>query len=383
MITVKAAMVNSLPDLGPVLRLLADNLHILPATGGAVEDLQRPDADEQDDSLINEEVREITEFAEDPPPQRGDLYCSTPPLHRRERHLYHFFIDGSLRTYYLATGIERNRTFPIELAQIGAACIHRKDDGILTTHAHRNRILLLAPKGGDGISDSLWGELVKLNAPDGSFEVIDISEDNTHTRKQVDPRTRAGGISRNRMHKLEVKIIKRTDDFRSDESWVILDGAVKLDAFIETDHLIGVAKSFDKKPQFHFGRGRTPSIDVTGLLAGLPFAHRTRAFRSHGGKVAFWYVRLWEQKDLDYPLMGVVKVELPRPNLDPVPSDLVDLLSRALVGERSVTPYGKDKRWHTHLYPIFCAEQTIKSRFFSEEVLMGMIRWPRPSSSAA
>lgn len=73
-----------------------------------MEDLQRPDADELDDSLINEEVREITEFAEDPPPQRGDLYCSTPPLHRRERHLYRFFIDGSLRTYYLATGIERN-----------------------------------------------------------------------------------------------------------------------------------------------------------------------------------------------------------------------------------------------------------------------------------
>jgi hypothetical protein len=89
---------------------------------------------------------------------------------------------------------------------------------------------------------------------------------------------------------------------------------------------------------------------------------------------------MWEQKDVDYPLMGVVKVELPCPDRKPVPANLVDLLSRALVAERSVSPYGLDRRWHCHIYPIFIAEQTIKNRFFSQQVLMGAIRWPRPGA---
>ncbi len=75
--------------------------------------------------------------------------------------------------------------------------------------------------------------------------------------------------------------------------------------------------------------------------------------------MAFWYVRLREQGEVDYPLMGVVKVELPCPDRTPVASELIDLLSSTLVAERNVTPHGRDRRWHRHLYPIFQAEQAI------------------------
>jgi hypothetical protein len=75
-----------------------------------------------------------------------------------------------------------------------------------------------------------------------------------------------------------------------------------------------------------------------------------------------------------------VKVELPCPDRVPVRAELADLLSGTLVAERNVTPYGKDNRWHCHLYPIFQAEQAIKNGFYSKEVLMGMIRWPVPAS---
>lgn len=50
--------------------------------------------------------------------------------------------------------------------------------------------------------------------------------------------------------------------------------------------------------------------------------------------------------------MGVVKVELVNPSREPVPSELIDEISRSLVAERSVTPHGQDRRWHAHLYPI-------------------------------
>ncbi len=368
--------------LRPALQVLADNLSVLPAVGGAMEDLERPDADEIEDLLVNAEMRQVTDFLEIPTPDPADLYRPTPPIFRRDRHEYRFFIDGSLRTYYLATGIEGNRSFPIELAQIGAAVMQRDERGSVRSYQVRHRILLLLPKGPLGVSDTLWQSVSRLSSPDGFFQVVDTTERSVNTPEEAtleSLRNRAGGIARNRMHKLEIDVIERTDRQRAEDQWLILDGAVKLDEFIRAPYMIGVAKNFRKDPQFQFGRTRRARQDITSVLAGLPFAHRTVAFSAHGGQVAFWYVRLREQKELDYPLMGVVKVELPRPDRTPVEADLADLLSSTLVAERNVTPYGRDRRWHGLLYPIFLAEQAIKNRFYSRDVLMGLIRWPQPN----
>lgn len=371
---------RSLSFLQPVLDVLENNLSgILPAVGGAVEDMLMPDVDEREDMLLNLENHEVTEFLETPAPDPRELYRPTPPIFRRERHYFRYFIDGSLRTYYVATGMEGNRAFPIELAQIGAAVMTRSDYGDVRPLASRLRILLLLPKGQLGVSDTVWSELKKLSTSDGFFEVIDTTEKNAMEPGDATTenlRTRAGGIARNRMHKLEIAMIGQTDGLRNDDTWLILDGAVKLDEFVKTPNMIGVAKNFRKDPKFRFGHSPKRK-DITNILAGLPFAHRTVAFSTHGGKVAFWYVRLREQKELDYPLMGVVKVELPCPDGQAVPSELVDLISRTLVAERNVTPHGRDNRWHCHLYPIFLAEQAIKNGFYSRDVLMGSLRWHR------
>ena len=167
--------------LVPVLHLLHNNLDVLPAVGGAVEDLLRPDVDEIEDMLINAESREVTDFLEAPAPDVRNLYRPTPPLYRPQQHLYRYFIDGSLRTYYLATGIESNRSFPIELAQIGAAVMQRDDRGTVRPLAARQRILLLLPKGPLGVSDTLWQQLQRLDTPDGLFQVIDTTEKNAMT----------------------------------------------------------------------------------------------------------------------------------------------------------------------------------------------------------
>jgi hypothetical protein len=88
-------------------------------------------------------------------------------------------------------------------------------------------------------------------------------------------------------------------------------------------------------------------------------------------------VRLREQGEVDYPMMGVIKVETPMPaNGEPIDSEQVDILSRVLVAERHVTPHGRDTRWHVHLYPIYLAEQVIKNGFLSQEVIRSAIRWP-------
>ncbi len=362
------------------LGVLTENLQILPAVGGAMELMEHPDADEIEDMLINAETREVTEFLETPAPSVTNIYRPVPPIFRSDNHFYRFFIDGSLRTYYLATGIEGERTFPIELAQIGAAVMERDAKGNVRPLKTSDRLLLLLPKGPLGVSDTVWSSLRWLETADGYFQVIDTSEQTTHTPQVAtleNLRLRSGGIARNRMHRLEIEMIEHTDGVRNEQAWLILDGAVKLDEFIRVPYLIGVAKNFRKDPVFRFGRSASARKDITSILADLPFAQRTVAFSSHGGKVAFWYVRLREQKEVDYPLMGVIKVELPRPDCAPVDAGLADLISSTLIAERNVTPHGSDQRWHCHLYPIFLAEQMIKNRFYSRDVIMGMIRWPR------
>lgn len=370
---------NPLSIIIPALEVLGRNLNILPATGTAVEDLQHPDKDEIDDALVHHDMdKEITAFAEVPEPSPSNLYRATPPLGRKECHLYRFFIDGSLRTYFLATGVEGNRTFPIELAQIGASVVNRDSCGRLSTFKSDHRVILLVPRGARGISDSVWNKLKQVPSAGSPFEIVDVDlPDIISGDAKKDPRDKAGGKARYIMHEMETDIIKSTDGLRDENNWLILDGAVKISNFIAAPYLIGVAKSFSKEPLFYFGGKKRGEKDITTLLAGLPYAHRTAAFKAYDGQVAFWYVRMWEQKELDYPLMGVVKIELPCPDKKPVPADRVDLLSRTLVAERSVTPYGLDRRWHCHIYPIYMAEQTIKNRFFSQQVLMGAIRWPK------
>lgn len=74
-------------------------------------------------------------------------------------------------------------------------------------------------------------------------------------------------------------------------------------------------------------------------------------------------------------MMGVVKVELVNPSQEPVLSDLIDKISRALVAERSVTPHGQDRRWHAHLYPIFLAERAVKESLLAREAVQQFLKW--------
>lgn len=214
-------------SIGPALRILAENVSILPATGGAVEDLQRPDADEIEDAEARATDGDVTAIGETEPPHDPLTYVATPAIPRPENHLFRYFIDGSLRTYFIATGIQQNRTFPIELAQIGSACVFRRDDGTLKTHARQRKILILAPKGPDGLSDDVWERVEESLRPHPEIVLRDTSQHGREGGRRTDPRTHAAGIARRAMHNIEVQIIGSTETGvppRSDNSWAILDG---------------------------------------------------------------------------------------------------------------------------------------------------------------
>ena len=85
-----------------------------------------------------------------------------------------------------------------------------------------------------------------------------------------------------------------------------------LHSWKDVPQFFGVTKSFSREPLFKLPGARGGRVvNLYQLLADLPFSSRTCAFSARSGKVVVWYVRLREQRHLDYPLMGVIKVEFP------------------------------------------------------------------------
>ena len=373
-------MPNPFAPLQPALEALATEGRVLPATGQAIIDLVSPDLEEAYDRATGGRDEKITTVWETP---RRKLYHSVRPIPRRERHLFRYFLDGSARTYFIGTLLEHERSSPVQIAQVGAAAVHREDDGRLRIAGIRYKILLMLDK--QALSDQLWQTVEAALAEVPHIELRSTSSDEDRFSKAlgiIEPRSRGAHRANWAMRELEVELahegIRRTD-----EEWLVVDGGLGNEYLDwKGSPLIGVAKSFRRDTQFNLGSGpRATQLNLYSLLAGLEVNHRTAVFprwpgESREGKMVFWYVRIRPQRGLDYPLMGVVKVEMPNLRQEPVDSDLVDLISGCLVAERCVTPYGRDSRWHAHLYPISIAERVIKNRFYSPEVLKAAVRWP-------
>jgi hypothetical protein len=366
-------MGNPFAGLRPALEVIAQEAEILPATGQAVEDLMRPDQDETYDRIRMGPDDKILDVLIEAP--NRSTYVPTPALYRTQKHLYRYFLDGSARTYFIGTALEGDRQTPIHVAQIGAVAVFREDDGqVHVAKPSAHKLLLLMDR--DEVSFGPRVEETVRRAGE-RFDFVDLKEDDAYTERLKEPRSKAAHKANWRMRMLEWSIARQLS--RLENHWLVLDGGLgsEFREWREGRQFIGVAKSFNREPQFSVkdGRGKKP-LNLYQLLADLPEGHRTAAFSVLSGTVAVWYVRIRPQKYLDYPLMGVVKVEYPNPSGEAVPSDLIDELSRALVGERSETPHGKDVRWHAHLYAIFLAEQAVKNSFLSPEALKAGLRWP-------
>ncbi len=375
---------NPFAALEPALAALSDGPEILPATGQAQEYLQQFDVDEYYDRIRTEDDRKVSELMETP---GGRLYVDLAPLPRTKEHVFRFFVDGSVKTFFLGTLVEHERNTPVMLGQIGAAAVSREDDG----HVHvrgcdlRKEIILLLNR--DQLSASVWdsAEAAIKRAGTPRMRLVDTKEDDAYNNSKSfgenkEPRSRAAHKANWEMRVLERELLRDLlAEHDATGAWIAVDGGLgkefKLNEF--NRGFVGVIKNFSKEQTFELtSRGRTIRRSLFELLAALRVNQRTAAFARGEGHVVFWYVRIREQKHLEYPLMGVMKIEYPNPSRGMVESDMVDHLSRALIAERTVSPHGKDRRWHAHLYPIYLSEQVIKNGFYSDEVLQAGIKWP-------
>jgi len=360
------------------MRVLAQQVEVLPAVGGAQQEEERPDADEQVELILG---RDEKLFEANWETDAAQLYRPLQPLTREQLHLYRYFQDGSYRSYFLGNLLEHDRETPVLFAQIGACQVHRRDDGTLQpADLEVKPYLFLAL---DQISEPVRQSLLDA-ATANDVRVVNLQEeDELGQRNPSDLRLRAQNKVRYKMHEQEVALALKRLELLEDGAWLVVDGSLQfrplLSRFSDDSpipRLIGVAKSFRKDPLFAVGSGaRKERYTLHRLLANLDTHHRTTAFGARGGGVVFWYLRLRPQGQMDYPLMGVVKVELVNPSKQRVDSSLIDQLSGALLAERNATPHGVDRRWHAHLYPIFQAERYVQSRLMSREVIRQALRW--------
>ena len=367
-------MGNPFEGLRPALELITHEARVLPATGQALEDLMRPDHEEVIDQLRTVDDKAMDVLLETP---NRNPYVDLTALHRTKTHLLRFFLDGSAKTFFLGDAIEGTRRTPIHVAQVGAAAVFRKDNGQMRVADAVHIVVLMLSKRAVSFGATVE-ELVK--SAGAGFRFHDTMEEDGETEKSSpgkEPRSRAAHKAHHIMAGEEERLGRKLQ--RHSDHWLVLDGSLGKDlhSWKDVPRFVGITKSFSREPLFRLPGARGGRVvNLYELLANLPFSARTCAFSARSGKVVVWYVRLREQRQLDYPLMGVVKIEFPNPGGEAVPSDLIDELSSAIVAERRVTPHGKDSRWHAHLYAIYLAEQAVKTGFVSTEALKMGIRWP-------
>lgn len=357
-----------------VMNVVSNQLELLPASDSAIVDMTYPDAEERDDTRLASDNLIVEVSLEKPSPNWK--YREIKPIPRKEKHFFRYFLDGSYRHYFLATGLEHDRATPIFLSQIAVAIITRDDEGKLSTlkDFRRHQWFLLISKS--RISETAW-ENIQESMKQSKINIIIRDLDETDAlsgelREGQDLKERGRSKTRAIMTNMEFETVK---EFRNSitEGWIIKDGVISFGLFggIRSPQVIGVAKSFTSVQKFYHLGSR---LSVVSLLGNLPPFHRTPAFSGFQEKVVFWYLRLRKSQELLYPLFGVIKIELPVLEEQPITTELIDEISGALLAEQFVTPYGSDDRWHSHLYPIYQAEHASKQLFYSTQVIQGCIK---------
>lgn len=364
---------NPFAELRPALEYITKEAKVLPATGQAMEDLVRPDHGEVIDRLRmgDESFFEVLLEAPNMKP-----YVELKPVYRAEKHILRYFLDGSARTFFLGDVVEGSRRTSIHVSQIGAATVFRKDNGDVNVAKSKHQIILMMDKKAVSFGDAVE-ELVKKAGDRFGFCDLQEADGETEKTSGKEPRSRAPHKAHHLMAKLEEELGRGLP--RETDQWLLSDGNIGKDLYMWKDipNVLWVNKSFSREPTFQLAAKRgTKTVNVYELLADLPYSARTCAFAARSGKAAIWFLRLREQRHLDYPLMGVVKIELPNPGGDAIPSERIDEVSAVLVAERQATPHGKDSRWHAHLYAIYLAEQAVKNGFISNEALKSGLKWP-------
>lgn len=299
-----------------------------------------------------------------------------PPWPTEAPSPFRYFIDGSRRAFRVADIVIKNRYYPIVAGQVGVAVIerqHRKLKPVQGLSCFERYIVFPGKLPASDLNEiqsainekSKFGFFIEKYDVKDRPNLADLGVAKLNTIMQLRELEAIGKLSDNgRLSDSEMLVIDGTIQFARKE--------FRIEDF---RYVVGVAKSFS--PTLLIGKGKKRK-DVGTLVKNLEFGERSQVHQvdlKGKYKIGSWYLRVHQKMHVRDPLHGVVKVEVFAKDQNEfengLDSERVDTLSKVLLSERYPSPYGKDARWHVHLYPIFQAEQYIKSRFTSSATLKG------------
>jgi hypothetical protein len=311
-------------------------------------------------------------------------------LLNKEFSNFHFFMDGSRRTYKIGDiVIHNNKIFPVVVAQIRAGCTHRDNNKRL--HAYKKikmkNLLLLTDKINEEDFGEIKNEIESTHfAKDLKIEVTPYKYSRSNAEVPVDA---AVAKAQAEMHDMEIKLL--SDMVHSSaldtNKMLIVDGPLQ---FLKEDtrtqefedlfyNVVGVSKSFN--PMLSTSTKRRGGTQIGAEVIKLNYGERTPVIKKVNDRdriFGCWYLRIRHREYMSNPLEGVIKIEkmamkedIEREGLD---TDIVDNISMSLMNEGNPTCFGNDNRWASHLYPIYLTEQLIKSTLESDFVFMNQFK---------
>lgn len=312
---------------------------------------------------------------------------------------FRFFMDGSRRIFRIADVPINSQYYPVLAGQIGVG-ICQRDHGRLSAYGDfKTRYVLALPLrlhvNGDKNEDSHRGYFndlcKKLNenlCKSHSFQLDRILYYESDQGENLEDKAIA--LIQSYMIEKEKEAVQRLvgDNCLANGVWLLKDGSLeyarlgneKDDPFgfskIQNNYrrVIGISKSFN--PEL----ARLNNTSASKTIAELPVGFRTPVFKyitdRSPGVYAVWYLRLREAKYGGGPFAGVVKIEkilvTKAEKENGLATELVDNISAWVFNERNPVCYGKDNRWHNHLYPIYLTETFVKSKFLSTDYFINL-----------
>jgi len=307
--------------------------------------------------------------------------------------LFHFFLDGSRRTYKV-DDIEINRNvYPVIAGQIGVTCCQRQSpDQFKCAEFERHFVLSLPRAANPNVGDA---KLFFNNLKDKVNKLSVLEKREIHFEKILpyDSKKHEDGTKyehlgiatiQDEMIETEKKIVASLYDkgLINANKYLIKDGSLQYKPMKTGDFkelikiknhyksVIGVSKMFN--PELCRDKDGKSNAD---RIAELKLFHRTPAYKYKSeivGNVHFaiWYVRIREKEHSASPFAGVLKIEKILITDDEIENGIesseVDLITANIINERNPVCYGKDDRWANHLYPIYLTETFIKSKYLSD-----------------
>lgn len=266
---------NRLPQLfrlQAALEILSQQTDVLPAVGGATEEELHPDIDEIEDAKITKDdtlLDEPFEFGQ------SNTYVPLQPLKRPEEHVFQYFQDGSMRSFFAGTALEHDRQTPVIIGQVGCAALKREDDGRLqiATHPQRNLLLVAFSQISQPVRDKLQEIVGSLGQ---NYELADIE---AHGQATQDLRRRVDDSMRQAMVLTESEAMVSVLEPKP-PGWLVCDGSIRFAKFFEElgriygagqPRVVSVAKNFSKTPRFKLGRGgKGKEVNLWQLLDDGP-----------------------------------------------------------------------------------------------------------------